>query len=334
MRAWRFGQALVLAMTLAWALPAAASAQLAPWDGNPISPGLGPTYGEPWCEPPAPDSSIANQQAPPLALIPSEAIGCTLDAIRAEAREARIPKRMSYSTIGRTVRGRAIHQVVVNALETPRQRRDYERWKQVRPLLRTDPERAQRRLAEWGPDVKLPILVEANIHGNEEEGTDAIMQAIRDLVTTPYGDNPDVDRLLDHAILIVHPTINPDGRAAGTRANANGFDMNRDFLVQSQPEVRTSVASQHEWLAPVGLTMHGYYDPTLVEGETKPHNPGYEFDVIVKWNQRRLDANEAALAGAGMGIQRPVNDSTELRGIINARHARLSRTMLREVFQG
>src|SRR5262245_18725396 len=99
MRAWRFGQALVLALTLAGAIPAAASAQLAPWDGNPISRGLGPTYGQAWCEPPAPDSSIANQQTAPLALIPSEAIECTLDEIRAEAKVAEIPERMSYSTI-------------------------------------------------------------------------------------------------------------------------------------------------------------------------------------------------------------------------------------------
>ena len=37
---------------------------------------------------------------------------------------------------------------------------------------------------------------------------------------------------------------------SGTRANTNGFDMNRDLLVQSQPEIKLNVAFQQEWLAP------------------------------------------------------------------------------------
>ncbi len=53
--------------------------------------------------------------------------------------------------------------------------------------------------------------------------------------------------------------------------------------------------------------MHGYVNPTLIDGLTKPHNPGIEYDLFLRWNQRRLDANEAALAAVGMGITRPVN---------------------------
>ena len=56
-----------------------------PWDGNPISAGLGPTYGEAWCANAAPGSSIANQQKQPLALIPYEAIECTLQQFEDEA---------------------------------------------------------------------------------------------------------------------------------------------------------------------------------------------------------------------------------------------------------
>ncbi len=83
--------------------------------------------------------------------------------------------------------------------------------------------------------------------------------------------------------------------------------MNRDLLVQSQPEIRLNIALQQEWLAPVGLAMHGYVNPTLIDGLTKPHNPGLEYDLFLYWNQPRLDENETALAGVGMGITRPVN---------------------------
>ena len=62
--------------------------------------------------------------------------------------------------------------------------------------------------------MKLPIFIEANIHGNEEEGTDAMMQVIRDLVTRPTARTPTVDDLLDHAFLVVIPTRT---RMAGSR---------------------------------------------------------------------------------------------------------------------
>ncbi len=279
----------------------------APWNGEPISPGLGPTYGEAWCAPPAAGTSIATQQTAPLALIPQEAVGCTLEKFEAEAVAAGVPDRMDHFVLGKSAGGLDVYGVIVNALETAEQRRDYERWQQIREIELTDPARAQTLLASFGDDVKMPIFIQANIHGNEEEGTDAIMQVIRDLVTLPRGQDALVDRFLDNAFLIVVPMENPDGRLAGTRANGNGFDMNRDWLVQSQAEVRVSARFQLEWLATAGLDMHGYVEPTLVDGTTKPHNPGLEYDTFLYWNQRRLDANEQAYLDVGMGITRPVN---------------------------
>ena len=284
---------------------APAGAQPAPpLNGNPVSAGLGPTYGEEWC---APVGTENVPQSAPLALIPYGAIACTLQQFEAEAAAAGVPDRLGYASIGDSVDGRDIFGVVVNALDTPEQQRDYARWQQLRHIMLTDPAGAQSLLASWGGDVKLPIFVEANIHGGEREGTDAMMQVVRDLVTLPYGTNDAVDELLDHAIVVVIPTTNPDGRVAGRRTNVNAFDLNRDLLVQSQPEIRANTAFQLEWLAPVGLFMHGYYNPTLIDGLTKPHNPGLEYDKFLYWNQRRLDANQAAIEAIGREIQRPVN---------------------------
>jgi hypothetical protein len=300
--------AAIIAFVATLTVTSPAGAQLGPpWDGNPISAGLGPTYGEAWCADAVPGSNIANQQDKPLALIPVEAIQCTLDRFLAEAEVAGIPPRMSYEVIGRSVGGGDLFGVVVNAPETTAQQQASANWFALREIMLTDPSLGQEWLAAWGDEIKIPIFIEANIHGNEEEGTEAIMQVIRDLVTTPYGANPVVDDLLDHAILVVIPSQNPDGRFRGTRANVNGFDMNRDLLVQSQPEIRANVAFQQRWLAPVGLAMHGYVSPTLIDGLTKPHNPGVEYDLFLEWNQPRLDVNEDALADVGMNITRPVN---------------------------
>jgi hypothetical protein len=307
--------ALVVAASAIGISAPAGAQQAPPWNGEPISPGLGPTYGEEWC------ASAAGEnvpQKPPLALIPYAAIACTLEQFQAEAEDADVPPRMEYEVIGQSAAGRDIYGVVVNALETAEQQRNFERWQQLRELMFTDPATAQSLLAGWGQNVKLPIFIEANIHGGEREGTDAMMQVIRDLVTLPRETTPAiVNDLLDHSILVVIPSANPDGRVAGVRRNPNDFDLNRDFHVQSQPEVQANVAYQLEWLAPVGLAMHGYYNPTLIDGLTKPHNPGLEYDKFVYWNQRRLDANEAAMEAIGQDIQRPVNewDATGTSGV-------------------
>ena len=307
--------AATLAMFVLALVAATQASAVPPYDGTPISAGLGPTYGDPWCANAAPGSSIANQQGAPLALIPYEAIQCTLQKIQNEAATAGVPARMTYSTIGNSAGGRPLYVAVVNALETTNQQRDYARWQQIRALELENPAAAQVLLATFGSDVKMPIFIEANIHGNEEEGADAMMQALRDLVTTPRGTNALVDKFLDNTILVVIPSQNPDGRALGTRANSNGFDMNRDFLVQSQSEVKASVRVQHQWLATNGLALHGYVNPTLVDALTKPHNPGLDYDIFLKWNQPRIDANQVvldALPGApgssGYGITRPVNE--------------------------
>ncbi len=300
---------LVVAVTLALLAPAVAGvpqaeAQDPPYDGNTISAGLGPTFGEPWC------ASAEGENVPqtaPLAIIPYAAIACTLDQFEAEAAANGVPDRFDWWSLGTTDTGRDVWAVVVNATETRDQQRDFERWRQLRRVQLTDPHRAQELLEEWGSDVKMPVFIEANIHGGEREGTDAMMQAIRDLVTLPRGTNATVDKFLDNTILAIIPSANPDGRVAGTRANSNNFDMNRDLMVQSQPEIRLNTAFQLDYLAPVGLMLHGYVNPTLVDGLTKPHNFGLEYDLFLKWNQPRLDVNQAALANVGLGITRPVN---------------------------
>ena len=129
-----------------------------------------------------------------------------------------------------------------------------------------------RRCARSRDDIKVPIFIQSAIHGNEYEGVDAMMPLIDQLATTRYGTNPEIDEILDHTILVFNVVQNPDGRAAGTRANGNGFDLNRDFLTQSQPEVQASVSVMQKWLFPDMLDQHGYVTPTLIEATTKPHN--------------------------------------------------------------
>jgi hypothetical protein len=281
--------ALAGALAVALAGPSPASAEIAP----------------PWCGTPEPDAAEAlPSTGTSFPHIPYYAIGCTL----ADIKERSLDDRMSIEIAGHSATGRPLYKVVINQLKTGSQKQAYFRWTNLRRIARTDPAAAQAQLGAYGDAVKVPIYIQGGIHGNEYEGVDANMRTIERLATTPYGADPEVDAILDGAVVVFNVIQNPDGRVAGTRANGNGFDLNRDFLTQSQSETKASVRIMQEWLPPETLDLHGYATPTLVEGTTKPHNPGIEYDLWLKWNQGRLDANEAALAGVNMGIQRPIND--------------------------
>ena len=78
------------------------------------------------------------------------------------------------------------------------------------------------------------LWVAANVHGNEPSGGDAVVRLLHQLA-----DRSDcvASEILDNAIVGLIPVQNPDGRAHDTRYNSYAFDMNRDGLVGTQPEV-------------------------------------------------------------------------------------------------
>jgi hypothetical protein len=250
-----------------------------------------------------PDGTEAGDPAGSFPHIPYYAIKCTLDAIAAQSNG-----RMQVEQIGSSALGRPMYLVTFNVRETKAQRRAWRNWKKLRRDMVDDPGKALWRLRHMDDDVKVPIFIQGAIHGNEYEGVDANFQIYEKLATTPYGTDPLIDEIFDHGILLFNVIQNPDGRIAGTRANGNGFDLNRDFLTQSQPEVKASVSIMQKWLPVEMLDQHGYVTPTLIEATTKPHNPSIEYDLWLKWNQARIDFNEAAMNARGFAVTRPIND--------------------------
>jgi hypothetical protein len=76
------------------------------------------------------------------------------------------------------------------------------------------------------------------------------------------------------AELWIVPDLNPDGHAAGSRVNAAGADLNRDFGRFSQPETRIAralIRQLHPWLSvwyhqPQGLVRA--YGRSVAAGRT------------------------------------------------------------------
>lgn len=68
----------------------------------------------------------------------------------------------------------------------------------------------------------------ANMHGDEIVGRELMIKFIKDCVTN-YGKDARITNLLNKFQIHILVSMNPDGAAKATRANANGVDLNRDF---------------------------------------------------------------------------------------------------------
>src|SRR5256885_1039010 len=131
---------------------------------------------------------------------------------------------------------------------------------------------------------KLVVYVQANIHGGEVEGNEAVLALLRELAGPRR-------ELLQTLVVLVAPDYNPDGNDAfgpqavnrseqngpaliGQRAAGKNLDLNRDYFKAEATETRASLARVYTTWDPALMvdlhttdgTLHGYqltYAPPL-----------------------------------------------------------------------
>jgi hypothetical protein len=161
-------------------------------------------------------------------------------------------------TFGRTQEGRDLPLVIVAdpPVSTPREARD---------------------------SGKAVVFVLANIHAGEVEGKEASQEIARRLALG------DLHKLLKKVIVLIAPIYNADGNeridlnnrseqngpvgGVGVRENAQGLDLNRDFMKVEAPETKALIRVFNEWdphltvdLHTTDGSFHGYhltYSPPL-----------------------------------------------------------------------
>jgi hypothetical protein len=201
--------------------------------------------------------------------------------------------RVSAEVLGTSAGGREIILVTLTAPETAAEAR---LQVAMRERITADPAGAARDRA-LGQRYKLPVMVNANIHGDEYEGTDAVLRLVEDWAVS---DDPAVERTLQTTRVHLVVSMNPDGRVTNTRANGAGFDLNRDLITATQPET-VAVRDAIVRLQPVMLLdLHGYVNGTLVEPTTAPHGDNAEHDLLVRHAYPNALGIEQAILALGL----------------------------------
>ena len=98
-------------------------------------------------------------------------------------------------------------------------------------------------------------LINCNVHGNEPSSREACLIMARELAFAT--DARTIDILSNVTVLIV-PTINGDGRAANTRGNSTGQDLNRDYSLIRQPETFGFVQMMRDYQPKAGFDGHEF----------------------------------------------------------------------------
>ncbi|WP_433547814.1 M14 family zinc carboxypeptidase [Streptomyces sp. CA-294286] len=221
-----------------------------------------------------------------LGLTPYHAIAPKLNRLQQQS------DRISVELAGKSAGGHDLYLVTVTAPESARTAREQER---MRERIENEPAAAakDRRIREA---YKTPVFINSNIHGNEWEGTDASLKLIEELARA---NDARTGKLLAQNRIHFNVTANPDGRIAGTRANSNGFDINRDFITATQPETRAIRQIAIDKQPAVMLDLHGYVNGTLIEPTTPPHGENYEYDLFLKNSYANALGMEAAVNALG-----------------------------------
>lgn len=224
--------------------------------------------------------------------------------------------RVRYRELGKTNHG---NPFVLLEVASPDTLKNLDRYKQYeRKLYFQNGAPSARERDDIFRQGKTVVLVTCSVHATEVGPTQMALELVHHLATD---DSPATRKILDNVILLLVPSVNPDGQIlvtdwfnknVGTPYEASplpvlyhpyaGHDNNRDMYMLTQKESQyTAQVAWQEWLPTVWLDEHqmGAGGARIfVMPATDPINPNVH-PLIYRWNAILGQSQAAALEAAG-----------------------------------
>jgi hypothetical protein len=221
--------------------------------------------------------------------------------------------RVRVEEIGATHEGRRMRLFVVSSPENIARldeiRRDLDRIADPRGASAAELDAAARRT----PAV---VWISESVHGNESPGFESGMQLLYQLAAS---DEPATVAALRNVVVVLNPSSNPDGHerfgvwynsvarrdpaneslehdepwSIQGRYNHYRFDMNRDVIASTQPEVQAIMRGMLRWHPQVAVDQHGQVSTYFFPPAARPVNEHIGAEAE-KWLTRIGRANAAA----------------------------------------
>ena len=219
-----------------------------------------------------------------------------------EALAAAAPSRMKIFDYGQTWEGRRLVYAAVGSESIIGSLSEIRAAVERLADPRKTPAAEAKRIMSGLPAI---VWLSYGVHGNEISSPDAALLTAYHLLAA-RGDKM-VDEILAHVLVLIDPSQNPDGRdrfvnyfeetrglepdpnpiAAeheepwpGGRTNHYLFDLNRDWIALTQPEIRDQVKVLRQWFPLVAVDLHEMSGEStyFFSPESDPYNPNLTAD--------------------------------------------------------
>ena len=151
---------------------------------------------------------------------------------------------------------------------------------------------------DYDPDIPTVYFVAAQ-HGNEPASVDSAYLLTRHFAR---GVPEEVDPILENINLAIFVMVNPDGRDAGSRGNANGTDLNRDHMKLLEPEGKVMQKAFQKIHPSVTVDMHEFGGAgSIIFQVAAPQNPTTHPDVLAASYVLETDVIESINEEWGFG---------------------------------
>ena len=134
------------------------------------------------------------------------------------------------------------------------------------------------------------VLIVNNVHGGEYSGKEASLMLMRDLT------QGELRPLLSRTVVLIVPTINPDGAEVYRRTNEQQFDLNRDYIKLESQEINGLVTRvMNVWQPDIHVdTHHGGAAPYTLTFQTCL-NPACDQNLVALGNDQIIPRIKSAL---------------------------------------